>query len=395
MKYLFSILFFLLCESQFAQNVGIGTTTPQSKLQINHNSVGSAGLTLVDSAISGMGKQFFQNRNFPNRNIGFIGFFGGNSAPSTYLDVATDSLAIATFRGNGNVGINNVSPNERLDISGNMNISSGTIKANGVAGQEGQYLGTNSIGELQWMDRGAYKNFVLLYAIPGVSPQLYNDWPVPPGVTKVMVELWGAGGGGSALGGGGGGAYICATINVTGVSNLSYKVGLGGAGSLTSGGSGSGTILLPNPSIAYYALGGSGASSSSTFPSTAVGSGGSWEVATSSPPPGPSPMAFNVFGYNGQPGRGKTISISQRSATEFIEFLTGGDGGNAGNSYNTGCFGDNASVSSTGELKSHSYHYFGTLPGGGGGSGYKSVHISSPQQATGKNGANGLIIIHY
>jgi hypothetical protein len=56
-------------------------------------------------------------------------------------------------------------------------------------------------------------------------------WTVPPGVTSIQVELWGAGGGGSGAGenaAGGGGGYTTATLSVTPGDVLRIDVGEAG-----------------------------------------------------------------------------------------------------------------------------------------------------------------------
>ena len=57
------------------------------------------------------------------------------------------------------------------------------------------------------------------------------DWVAPPGVTHVMVEMWGGGAGGGApldLPGGGGGAYSRSVITV--IPGTTYKIQVGGGG---------------------------------------------------------------------------------------------------------------------------------------------------------------------
>lgn len=77
------------------------------------------------------------------------------------------------------------------------------------------------------------------------TPGAVKSFVVPAGVTKIIVQTWGAGGsGGSPIsasgnfggGGGGGGAYAAKIITVTSGSTYYYKVGAGAAaGSSTSG----------------------------------------------------------------------------------------------------------------------------------------------------------------
>jgi hypothetical protein len=91
----------------------------------------------------------------------------------------------------------------------------------------------------------AFSNFQV-FSIPGS----YN-WTVPSGVSKVIVECWGAGSGGAYYTGscaGSAGGYGKSIIDVTGLSSISVIVGAGsspGANAHIEGGSSSfGNILL-------------------------------------------------------------------------------------------------------------------------------------------------------
>jgi hypothetical protein len=54
------------------------------------------------------------------------------------------------------------------------------------------------------------------------------QWTPPPGITHVMVEMWGAGGGGGGITGGGGGGYSRRVVPVT--PGLVYTITVGGGG---------------------------------------------------------------------------------------------------------------------------------------------------------------------
>jgi hypothetical protein len=58
------------------------------------------------------------------RHISLNGFYSGNTSASHYLDFRSDSVFIATFRGNGNVGIGVLTPVERIDMDGNLKMNS-------------------------------------------------------------------------------------------------------------------------------------------------------------------------------------------------------------------------------------------------------------------------------
>jgi hypothetical protein len=88
-----------------------------------------------------------------------------------------------------------------------------------------------------------------------------GTWVAPSGVTRVIVQLWGAGGGGglaglfSNAGAGGGGAFASAVLAVTPGATYSIAVGAGG-GSEASGGDT--TFSDSNPTILLSAGGGRG-----------------------------------------------------------------------------------------------------------------------------------------
>lgn len=83
------------------------------------------------------------------------------------------------------------------------------------------------------------------------TTETYNasgNWTVPPSVTSVTVQIWGAGGGGGGSSnsgdggsGGGSGAYVTRIIPVTAGNNFTYTIGTGGiAGTAAAGTGGNG-----------------------------------------------------------------------------------------------------------------------------------------------------------
>lgn len=78
-----------------------------------------------------------------------------------------------------------------------------------------------------------------------VRPEIFTvdgTYNVPAGITKVLVELFGAGGGGGdttgalAAGGGGSGGYCKAFVTVTGGGSETVQIGLGGAAGVGASG---------------------------------------------------------------------------------------------------------------------------------------------------------------
>jgi len=97
-----------------------------------------------------------------------------------------------------NVGVGNTSPTEKLDLTGNINVT-GTIKANGEDGSDNQVLMKNNSGLLAWGDMCHYKNAVTFTTLGA------GTCTVPAGITKIRVQLWGGGGAGTGNGSGAGG----------------------------------------------------------------------------------------------------------------------------------------------------------------------------------------------
>jgi hypothetical protein len=276
-----------------------------------------------------------------------------------------------------NVGIGNTSPAEKLDVSGNINVT-GTIKANGTDGQPNQVLMKNSSGVLAWGDICEFKN-VAIFRTGSAT------WNIPAGITRFVAEVWGGGGGGNWYAGGGGGGYIRALFTVDpGVTSASYSIGLGGnfgSGGLAGGG---------NPSTVTYdgvtvtGAGGAGANYSSG--TTTIGAGGDYSVTA----------GFTSYvGMMGSPGQCLEHDATQSGSTTFYEICKGGKGGDAGNAVGTGGMGAYAVIASNTSVARLTQKTNGVQPGGGGGSGYQSLLIISPGVTNGALGGNGLVVFRY
>ncbi len=86
-----------------------------------------------------------------------------------------------------------------------------------------------------------------------ISPKIFNepgtfDWIVPPSVTSICVEVWGAGGSTSTNFGGGGGAYGYECFSVIPGTHYTIIVGTGGTYSNNSAGESSslGNLIIAN-----------------------------------------------------------------------------------------------------------------------------------------------------
>ena len=105
-------------------NVGIGTTTPESKLHVVTE--GEAGETLRIEGDTHCYMTFFPNGTVAGRKA-YIGFPG---AGSTQLDINNEGNGAMVFStnndekmridGTGNVGIGTTSPTEKLEVNGTV-----------------------------------------------------------------------------------------------------------------------------------------------------------------------------------------------------------------------------------------------------------------------------------
>ncbi len=232
----------LILISSFAQNVGIGTTTPTAKLQIHHkNTASSPSLTLFDSAEGTGSKILFAKQNQGNSFsiVSNIDILAANGS----LDFRNSFTSGLLLKGNGMVGIGNTNPLAKLDVAGGvkvqdtLNVGSdlnleGVLKINGNSGAANQVLvsnGESTNPSWQTMEPvpTGFTNFIVFEASGGI-----NTWIPPEGVTKILIEGW-SGGGSAGLNhygdyvnsrGGGSGGYFKAIINIASGQRLSWHV---------------------------------------------------------------------------------------------------------------------------------------------------------------------------
>ncbi|TPW22835.1 MSHA biogenesis protein MshQ [Marinobacter nauticus] len=228
---------------------------------------------------------------------------------------------------------------------------------------------------------------LVLVAIPGIvvaqTVQTFTEpgegtFSVPENVSRITVEVWGAGGGGGSIsrgifgsgqsaGGGGGGAYASSTFTVTSGDSFRYSVGRGGQSNQSGGdssfGGGGGLVL---------ARGGAGGSNN-------VGTGAAG---------GAVPNSIGDLKYAG--GRGADAPNNSG----------GGGGGSAGedSSGNPGSGSSGGSVVSGGGAGGSGGYGGGGIDGGspgGGGGGAQCGFLSFCFSALGGPGGDGQIRITY
>ncbi|HSC52138.1 MAG TPA: hypothetical protein VLC98_00845 [Phnomibacter sp.] len=375
MRYLFFIAFLTCGISVQAQNVGVGTSAPAGRLHVSYESqYKNPGILLTDSTLQRMGILQFQNVD-NGKYIRADGRSLSKNSSDSYLDIRSDSVLIATFRGNGMLGVGNVSPNESLDVAGNINLT-GNIKVNGTSGSPGQALMMNSSGNMVWASMASSYSYFWAFKTAGNT-----NWTVPAGVTKILIEAWGAGGGGrgdniTVGNGGGGGGYVIAIANVTPGDVLPITIGTGGTGG-SSNTSGTTTSVGIGAST-VQAFGGVAASSGST--------GGTWSIVL----PGTTIVSYD--GEDGEPGELMGNEVFQRPAVgDDLAHYKYGNGGNCANTTATGGVGGTSTVNAT-----TASIIFGAnsikpprKPGGGGCATY------SPSASIYNTGASGKVVIHW
>lgn len=351
-----SIISFFWINILCSQNVGINTSDPKGNLHINSN-VGDTALVLESSnnfGVNGLQFRLSESEEFfeINRIIG-----AGES--SSYLDFIYKSTPRLTIKGNGNVGIGDLNPDNKLDVNGDINLN-GDIKVNNIEGTPGQVLAAMPDGSTGWADTNSDR-FKYFYSY--VSN---NSWTVPTGVNEVCIEAWGGGGGSSAGGGGGSGGYVKAIFSVVAGQTITFTIGLGGGAN-----NGGGTTFVNYGSNVFRAYGGfSNVNSGGDGGFIGNGNGG--------------PELQSVFGMKGEDGQPTRIEYQQKNATTFVKTFYYGDGGNApfrsGSSGKGGC-------RIVGESGTGIFDNIPSTRGKFGGGAGASV--------SGKSASNGMVIIRW
>lgn len=167
-----------------------------------------------------------------------------------------------------------------------------------------------------------------------------TTFSVPAGVTKIWVEVQGAGGGtynttgGTIVGGGGAGGYWSGPISVAGTTSIQVFVGTAGTNNTNATGNAGGWSTFGTNGFYAYANGGTGGGSAS------AGTGGTASGAGGLP----------VQGASGQPGSGATSNYIGGKGGDSLYGAGGtvGFNGNASNSTGYGAGASGCSISSGG-----------------------------------------------
>lgn len=132
-------------------NVGIGVTNPVAKLDIKTSDINPMKISGADpmyiSLLEGNAYRGYFGSFAGNAEDVDIGTGLGNTTGKMHLTIqASPKLTVAA---NGNVGIGNMSPSNKLDVSGDINFT-GNLRTNGSAGTNGQVLTSNGNASPTW-----------------------------------------------------------------------------------------------------------------------------------------------------------------------------------------------------------------------------------------------------
>lgn len=379
MRYTGMIVFvFAVCIKTVGQNIGIGTTTPGGKLQINHRATASSPTLRLFDSTAGTGSSILFTKESQSNSFSIVSTIGILAASNT-LDFRNTFSSGILLKGDGKVGINNVTNpiaalhvgggvkitdslnvskgvklNDTLNVSGDINMGGG-LKVNGDAGLPGQALMKSNTGQLTWQFPEEFRN------VQSFTTTTPSAWEVPAGVNRIKVELWGGGGGGGAVESGNSGAFVMTLLNVTPGDIWNIQVGTGGSGNDPNGNPGD-TTSFTRGGIAVNACGGrtSGAVFNADFLVTGITS---------------------YIGLKGQTGRAGKYSYEQINNSFFI-FVQDADGADAPLIPHTGGGSGWGRTNGDGSAPTGAQGKTGAAPGGGGGLRYG-------------NGGNGMLIISW
>lgn len=163
MRQILTLCTVLFTHPVFAQNIGIGTTSPQTPLDVRSNSFnhifrldGTAG-TYLSLNENGLYRGYLGSYSGASEDVDF-GTGGGNTTGKLHLTIQANPKL--TIGADGNVGINNSNPQWPLDVNGSINLT-GRLVAGGSSGVAGQVLVSNGLAAPGWQNvAGAFQNSV-------------------------------------------------------------------------------------------------------------------------------------------------------------------------------------------------------------------------------------------
>ena len=314
-------------DGQFGPRVGIGTTQPDALFQI---SAGSTSFSVTHDGDVGIGstqpRVQFESKGvnwLGNKCLTVtvdpcrVGI--GSTLPKGKFQINDTALETFFVNSSGIVGIGSEEPGTvplydanangviKLDINGSVHIQRNIIDSANSPGVNGYYLNRDATG-IRWIEASPIDQEGILIQDEGTyvpvgsgtnsgvgqvewtAPGLYS-WTCPLGVTQISVLCIGAGGGGSNVGnnvttytgrsGGGGALAFANNVSVTPGTVYTIRVGAGGAGAIApvpayqnySGQDGGNSFFSDSVTTFCEAGGGEGGDSAS-FSGNLTGGGG-------------------------------------------------------------------------------------------------------------------------
>jgi hypothetical protein len=268
------------------------------------NSPNGSGVFGVNLASTGPGVGVY-GRSFASNGFGIYGFTGSSetavaggfqtdrasgtgvsirgtatSGTGRALDIIQSSsggFSLFATGGSAHIGSNlglgsgNTAPTAALDVNGSVRLRNQTASSSARFA-----VGLDLQGNVSTLPIGG------IGGVQEFSGAGTTIWTVPPNVTRVRVQVWGAGGGGNSVGTGGSGGFVDAALSVFPGEQWILTRGAGGTGVIGSGAAGAGgsSSITPNtfgpplPPPVYVASGGTGATSGGS------GAGGGTTPAT-------------------------------------------------------------------------------------------------------------------
>jgi hypothetical protein len=379
-------------------NVGIGTTNPQSKLDIigDINFSGSLKMnnTTIPFSITSNTNITATNASFNNVNNLYGYYMFLTSGTITFPQATNCDLLLIGAGGNG--GLTGGSggggsgeliyyPNYPFNV-GTSNIQIGYSSFN--SNNRITKISNNSIDYV--LARGGGDGLSLVYFIYNYTGTI-QTFNVPVGVSFINIYCWGAGGGSSFYidtstniiqgGYGGNGGFVSTTINVSSITSLKIIVGQGGKKGILNGSSGfsfggGGNGIGGNTS---WALGGGGGLSGVFIDNANITTDANGIVNTNAIPiliagggggAGGNNSTYhggNAGGTTGNTGNTNGVAAGGGGGTQSV----GGTGAEAGSKYKGGSgvtFGAGGGAGWFGG--GSAYFSSGNVVSGGGGSSY-------------------------
>ena len=165
-----------------------------------------------------------------------------------------------------------------------------------------------------------------------------GTWTRPTGITKVIVEVQGAGGGGcrgvSYNQGGAGGGYAKKLLDVSSISTSTITVGSGGAGAasgVTANGTAGGNSSWADGTNTITGNGGAAGTDANAYTAGGTGTGGDVNIPGQDNGQNPNQSGDSVLGYGGIAALNTDTPVGSKSGQGY------GGGGSAWSGYSLAC----------------------------------------------------------